>query len=170
MSGILSLAWPQVVGLTLFCTLMAVAAVQDLVQMRISDLIGVALLACFALFPLPNSIGWSDAGLRIAVAIALFLAFALANYLGLMAGGDVKLIAATSVWFDPLLGTMTFLIATSLFGGAVALAHLIMRNTPIPNFFPKLAWSQEINSGKNRVPYGIGIAAGAVTAQLLILQ
>ena len=70
---------------------------------------------------------------------------------GWFGGGDVKLLAATALWFDMADG-LRMIVATAVIGGLVTLLMLMARAA---------------FKGKNRemgrlVPYGVAIAIGAV--------
>lgn len=87
---------------------------------------------------------WPDVAVRVGVAAAVFAVFAAAFALGMMGGGDVKLVAAIALWLPP--GAVIFLIAVmSLAGGALTLVMLARH---------KLAR----RTGAVEVPYGVAIA------------
>lgn len=89
---------------------------------------------------------------------------------GVMGGGDVKLLTATTLWAGPQLA-LPFLFITALVGGVVSLVVLVRT---------KWAKAQETSPNLNsldttieapKVPYGLGIAAGGLyTALHLVLQ
>ncbi len=91
---------------------------------------------------------WPDGAIRLGVAAAVFGLFAIAFYIGMMGGGDVKLAAALALWFTPH-GTLSFIVIMSLAGGLLTLivAGLHMKRG---------------KEGRPEVPYGIAIAAGAM--------
>ncbi len=91
---------------------------------------------------------WPDAAIRVGVAVAVFLLFALAFQIGAMGGGDVKLAAALALWFAP--GNTIFLIVImSLAGGLLTLIIMIEHKL-------------KKNEGRPEVPYGVAIAFGAL--------
>src|SRR3954462_3762805 len=47
---------------------------------------------------------WPDVALHVGVALGLFAIFALAFQLGMMGGGDVKMLAAVALWLGPPAG------------------------------------------------------------------
>ena len=65
-------------------------------------------------------------GLDLALAGLVFLGGIALFATGLMGGGDVKLMAAASIWFGTA-GTVEFLISTVLAGGALACFFLMRR-------------------------------------------
>jgi prepilin peptidase CpaA len=87
---------------------------------------------------------WPDVALHLGVAAGLFAIFALAFQLGLMGGGDVKMLAAVALWL-PLSAVLQLLVIMSLAGGVLTLAMLI------PHRLRKAA-------GQPEIPYGIAIA------------
>jgi prepilin peptidase CpaA len=87
---------------------------------------------------------WPDAAIHVAVAAAIFALFALAFHLGMMGGGDVKMLAALALWLPPL-AVVQLLVIMSLAGGALTLAMLIRH---------RLSKAE----GALEIPYGIAIA------------
>jgi prepilin peptidase CpaA len=78
------------------------------------------------------------------VAFAVLAVFALAFQLGMMGGGDVKMVAAVALWLPPL-AVLQLLVIMSLAGGLLTLLMLI------PHRLRKAA-------GQPEIPYGIAIA------------
>nr|WP_295371398.1 prepilin peptidase [uncultured Sphingosinicella sp.] len=89
---------------------------------------------------------WPDVAAHVAVAALVFAIFALAFHIGAMGGGDVKLIAALSLWLSPF-AVAKLLVIMSLAGGVLTLAMLIRHR------WAKSATALEI-------PYGVAIAVG----------
>ena len=87
---------------------------------------------------------WPDAAIHVAVAAAIFALFALAFHLGMMGGGDVKMLAALALWLPPL-AVVQLVVIMSLAGGALTLA-MVLRH--------RLSKAE----GALEVPYGIAIA------------
>ena len=101
---------------------------------------------------------WPDIGIQVAIAVAVFVLFALCFYAGMMGGGDVKLAAALALWFSPA-STIKFLVLTSLAGGVLTLGIL--------------AWHKaKRREGRPEIPYGVAIAFGglAILAQRFLNQ
>ena len=79
---------------------------------------------------------------------------------GKLGGGDVKLLAATGLWFD-FSSALWMLIAVALAGGVLALTVLVLR---------AISWGEQARQRvvllrpKGGIPYGIAIAAGALIA------
>lgn len=87
--------------ITIFPLAMALAAATDLFSMTVPNWISLLLVAGFAVLAPLVGIGWSEAGLHVALALgALILTFAMFS-LGWIGGGDAKLFAATCLWLGP---------------------------------------------------------------------
>ena len=137
----------------LLCAILAVmllwAAVVDIRTRTIANGLNLAIALMAPVFWWSMGIDlWPDAALRVGVAIAVFLLFALAFQFGAMGGGDVKLAAALALWFAPG-DTLLLIVLMSLAGGAltaiVMIEHKIRKNEERPE-----------------VPYGVAIAFGAL--------
>ena len=141
----------------LFAALLLLAAFQDLWRLKISNWLSAAIIvAAFVAVILAGPVAslWQN----VAVFAGLLVAGTIAFAFGKMGGGDVKLLAATGLWFD-LAGAGRMIVAVMLAGGIVAIAVLILRT---------LKWSQEarervaILRPKGGIPYGVAIAGGAL--------
>ena len=152
----------DVTRLLLFPVLMAFAASSDLLTMTISNRLSLALAGSF--FPLTIVIGMSlpAIGMHLAAA-ALVLAVCFGFFsMGWMGGGDAKLAAATTLWFgfDYLLD---YLIYAALFGGALTLLLIQFRKLPLPEALARQPWILRLHETGGGVPYGIALAAAALT-------
>jgi prepilin peptidase CpaA len=124
---------------------LAVAAFVDWRSRRIPNWLnaGIALLAIPFWWAGSLSL-WPDVAVQIGLATAILLLFWLAFSVGMMGGGDVKMIAALALWMPPL-AMLKLLLVMSLAGGALTIAMLI------PHRMAKSA-------GQPEIPYGIAIA------------
>ena len=139
----------------LLLLLLVLAALQDGWRLRISDWISglVAILAFVALvLDGPVSGLWQNFLLFAGVlAVGTFMFGR-----GWMGGGDIKLLAASSLWFN-LSDGWRLLSAIAIAGGVEALFIMIVRRLP---------WSDTARSKvlllsrRGLIPYGIAIALG----------
>jgi prepilin peptidase CpaA len=97
-----------------------------------------------------------ELGLRILTALLLILAAIPVYHFGGLAGGDIKLIAALSVWFE-LEQLKVFLLFTALIGGSIALL-IVGYNFCLNLLSPRYQGNQKAIT---TVPYGIAISIGA---------
>ena len=112
----------------------------------------IALLYPAFVLTSPVPVDWAYgviAGLIVmAATTALF-------WLGVMGGGDAKLMAATALWTGPTL-IMPFLVTTAAAGGVLSVVCLARARFAHAGTFP------QSGNRRPRVPYGIAIAAGGM--------
>ena len=144
-------------AVVLLMVLLALAALQDAMQLKISNLIcGAVLLLALVVVTL--------VGFRLEL-WQNFLVFAAALTIGTMlfsagklGGGDVKLFAVTVFWFD-LSAALWLLLSVAIAGGILAILIISIRT---------VGWSEAaqqravILRRKGGIPYGVAIAAGAL--------
>lgn len=145
--------------LVILALLLVAAAIEDGLRLRIANLtsLGVALSAVAAM----ALHGFSFSLWQNALVFAGLLAIGTAAFsTGNIGGGDVKLLAATGLWFS-LSAAAWLLAAVFLAGGALAAIMLSTRSIR-----SRLAGKGRAPRGK--IPYGIAIVAG--TAMVIVLQ
>jgi prepilin peptidase CpaA len=132
--------------------LFGAAAVTDTFSRRIPNPVSIAL-AVLGLLRIGAALvageGALTAGLDLAAAAGVFTLAAIAFRFRLLGGGDVKLLAAGTLWLGAAaLGP--YLMVTVLAGGLMAVAFL--------------AWNLVQPSGASRpsLPYAVAIAAGGI--------
>ena len=135
------------------CAILAImllwAAFIDIKTRTIANRLNLAIALMAPLFWWSTGIDlWPDAAIRVGVAIAVFLLFALAFQFGAMGGGDVKLAAALALWFAP--GNTLFLIVMMSLAGGVLTAIVMIEH------------KYKKNEGRPEVPYGVAIAFGGL--------
>jgi len=125
------------------------AAVVDIRTRTIANGLNLAIALMAPLFWWAAGVDlWPDAAMRVGVAAAVFLLFALAFHVGAMGGGDVKLAAALALWFSPG-STLKLIVLMSLAGGLLTLIVMIEHK-------------MKKNDGRPEVPYGVAIAFGGL--------
>lgn len=147
--------------LVVFPFLMAYAAANDVLTMKIPNRVSAILVVAFATLAATSGLGWvevaSHAGagaLVLVVGFALFCA-------GTIGAGDVKLAAATALWLG--LGALPdYILNFSLIGGLLALCILYLRSYPLPGFALALPFAVDLHDGKVGMPYGVALAASAL--------
>jgi prepilin peptidase CpaA len=95
-----------------------------------------------------NGLGWEAMLVQIGLAVVILLVFAGAFCLGWMGGGDVKLLAALSLWL-PLEKMAGLLVWMSIGGGVLTLAMLVAH---------RLRHAE----GRPEIPYGVAIVGAAL--------
>lgn len=140
-------------AVALLCVLLVVAAAEDSLRLRISNLtvlavIVSAVIAVFAVGPVLAL--WENLlvfALVLAAGTPLFAT-------GKVGGGDVKLLAAVGLWTDLERALMT-IAAVFIAGGVLALIILIPR-------FVRRQPKEAARDSKKGVPYAVAITVGAL--------
>lgn len=151
----------QLLVLFVVPALLAGSAGWDLASYTIPNFFSVALIALFAVFALASGLTGSEIGSHALAGLAgLAAGFALFAF-GFIGGGDAKLFAAAALWlgFGALL---EYAVATSLIGGALALAFISLRKLPIPAVLASRSWVARLYDAKGGIPYGVALASAAL--------
>lgn len=144
-----------------FPFLMAYAAVNDLLTMRISNRITGLVVAGFLLYALASGMALTDFGLHMAAGVlTLVVAFAMFAR-GWVGGGDAKLAAATALWLG-MEHLADYIVVASVLGGALTLAILYVRSYPMPAATLRLPFAVKLHDSRTGIPYGIALAAAAL--------
>ena len=133
----------------LLAAALVAAAVGDMRTRTIPNWLNAAIALGAVAFWFASGLDpWPDMAIRIGVAVAVFALFTGAFALGMMGGGDVKLLGAVALWLPPG-GVLFLLVAMSLAGGALTIAmwarHKLRRS-----------------SHTLEIPYGVAIAFGGL--------
>jgi prepilin peptidase CpaA len=158
------LALLQVACLGLLAVLLVGAGAQDLRSMQIANGFSLAIAGLFVVWAVAalasGRLSPSGLGMAVACGVAVFAAGAAAFAVGGLGGGDVKLLAAVSLFAGPP-RLLDFFAVTAIAGGVLGLA--ILAGAPICR--PALA-HQAGGSLRARLrgglPYGPAIAAGGL--------
>lgn len=152
----------QFVCLIALVLLLVAAAWQDVRTMRIADAYSLAIVVAFGVWALSglaaNKTSLLQIGLAAGCAAAVFAFGALAFALGALGGGDVKLLAAASLFAGPAL-LPDLLMVTALTGSVLGVAIFAgARIGPAA-----LAGDAPVSARLRRsLPYGPAIAAGGL--------
>ena len=151
----------DIARILLFPALMAFAAASDLFTMTISNKVSLALAAGFLALALASGMGpydiLSHLGAGATVLLVAFACFAM----GWVGGGDAKVAAAAALWFG-FGHLLNYLVYASIFGGALTLLLLYIRQWPLPPPLTGQAWLLRLHDKQSGIPYGIALAIGAL--------
>ena len=147
---------------TLLLLFLALGALEDIWRLEINDWLCAAVAAAAFL-----ALAMSGATVDLWQNILLFaLVLGLGTLLfvrGWRGGGDVKLLAACSLWFDLDLG-WKMLVAVAIAGGLETLLVMLLRVPPWPPSLRKRIGALQRGEG---IPYGVAIGAGVVLIGLI---
>jgi prepilin peptidase CpaA len=159
--------------LVAFALLLVAAAWQDIRSMRISNAVSLGVAAAFGVWicggMASGKVPPSQLAIAVGCAAAVFCVGAVGFAAGVLGGGDVKLLAASSLFAAPHL-LVDFLLVTAVAGGAMGLAMLagapIGPAAAVPD--GNVTLRGRLRSG---LPYGPAIAAGGLwTAAALMMS
>jgi len=134
--------------LALLATLLLVAAVTDIRSRIISNRLNAAIALLAVPWWFAIGLGGYDILFQLGLAAAVLVVFAICFALGMMGGGDVKLLAALGLWL-PLTKMLIMLEIMALGGGLLTIGMVIahkLRKAP----------------GKPEIPYGVAIVAAGL--------
>jgi len=156
------LALLQTGCLAAFAILLIAAGWQDLRTLRIANRLSLATVAAFAVWAAAGlALGRLSAatlGITILYSLAVFAIGATGFAAGILGGGDVKLLAAASL-FAGSAHLIDFFVVTALVGGALGLAVLV--GAPIGPAAPATDGTVRPRL-RSDLPYGPAIAAGGL--------
>jgi prepilin peptidase CpaA len=151
----------DIAHLLVFPALMAFAAASDLFTMTISNRVSVLLIAAFLVLAVAAGMAPYDILTHLgAGAVVLAVAFG-CFAMGWVGGGDAKVAAAAALWFG-FGHLLNYLLYASLFGGALTILLLQMRQWPLPYALTGQAWLLRLHAKESGIPYGIALAIGAL--------
>ncbi len=140
---------------------LAMAALSDLLTMTIPNRLTLALAVAFPVAALaiglpPAAAAWHVAAGAVVLAggFGMFAA-------GWIGGGDAKLAAAAALWIG-METLMPWLLVTALFGGALTIGLLLVRQLPLPMALARHDWAMRLHAPQTGIPYGIALAAGGL--------
>jgi prepilin peptidase CpaA len=125
--------------------MLIVAATGDLRSRRIPNWLNLAIaLTAIPFWWMSGLSLWPEVAVQIGIAAAVFGFFFILFVLGMMGGGDVKLLAALGLWL-PLASVVKLLVVMAIAGGVLTIAFLVRHR----------AAKRE---GQPEIPYGVAIA------------
>jgi prepilin peptidase CpaA len=165
-SGLMFLQ-PDAIALPVFTAVMAIAAYEDFRRLVIPNLLPALLCLAWPVHfaAAPSLFGAATA---IGCALAVFIVGAALFARGFLGGGDVKLLAAATLWCGAT-GTPSLLVLTGIIGGALTLFLLMPFGAQLAAAGRALlapsAFAAEHDTSKS-VPYGVAIAGAALIVVL----
>ena len=129
--------------------LLIAAAITDLRARIISNRLNLAIAVLAPLWWIASGLDpWPDVAVQLLVGAAVFLLFAALFSVGMMGGGDVKLLAALALWF-PWQAVISLLVLMALLGGLVTVVTVIHHR-------------MTRRLGQPEIPYGVAISLAAL--------
>lgn len=142
------MSWPAILLLSLLAALLLTAAVTDIRERIISNRLNAAIAILAVPWWFALDLSGFDIAVQLGLAIGVLVLFGACFALGMMGGGDVKLLVALALWL-PLTKLMLMLQWMALGGGALTAVMLLwyrVRRLP----------------GRPEIPYGVAIVGAAL--------
>ena len=146
---------------SIFPVVMILAMVSDLRSFEIPNYLSLTLVLIYPLAALSAGLSWQAVlwafalgGLMLAAGIIIFM-------LGLIGGGDSKLLAAAVVWTGQE-RLLDFLVVTALIGGVLALALLLFRRLPLAIGLARFPAMRQLHTKKQEIPYAVAIGSAGL--------
>ncbi|WP_404713977.1 prepilin peptidase [Sphingomonas sp. MMS24-J13] len=139
---------PASILLIILAALLIVAAVGDIRSRIIPNWLNAAIALLAIPFWFAAGLGAHDMLIQIGLAGGVLAIFAGCFIIGMMGGGDVKMISALALWM-PLGKIFLLLVWMALAGGVITIGMLIY-------------YYLRKNTGKIEIPYGVAISASAL--------
>lgn len=155
----------QQIALLASAVLLVWAAITDLIDFRIPNPVSFTVAALYPIYLLAGWLGGAPAdwaGGVLAGAGVFVLGFALFN-VGLVGGGDVKLMSAVALWVG-LAGLVPFMLIVGLAGGLLSLGLVAAKavayaRQPASRPADMPVWRAVL---QQPAPYGLAIAIGGL--------
>lgn len=153
----------QLLAFSLFPLLMILSATGDVLARRIPNLLVLVLALSF--FPVAFLAGMAveQVALHAGTGFAMLFIGYVVFSLGLLGGGDVKLLAGASLWIGPA-GLLPLLTMAALAGGLLCLALMAWTAITMEAELRGSILHRWVGWLRPGVPYGYAIAAGALLA------
>ena len=137
------------------------AALSDFFTMTIANRVSLLLIVTFLAVAPFIGLTWPGFALHLA-AFALVLAATFGLFaVGVMGGGDAKLMASTALWFGIGPALMHYLLLATVAGGVLTLFLMVVRKSPLATVAGQVRALRRIVDEKD-VPYGIALAIGGL--------
>jgi len=147
--------------LAIFPICMIFATFYDIFTMTIPNKIVLVLLGSFVVLAPIAGMSLETAAWHVGLSLViLIVGFALFS-MGVMGGGDAKLLAASALWLGPE-QTVVYLLIASLLGGLLTLIIIRGRRMLLPQSLLNVPWITRLHDNNQGVPYGAALGPAAL--------
>lgn len=154
--------WPALVlfAKLVFAGCLVVAMATDVIRLEIPDTVSIVLLVVGSLLLVAHQ---PDLMVLLSHFGAAFLCFAIGAglfFLGVWGGGDVKLLAAVSLWTG-FSGLPVYVYWVGVLGGVLGLVILALRRLPAA-WVQQPSWLARLHTPEQGVPYGVALGGAGL--------
>ena len=142
----------------IFLFILLYGAICDLISFKIPNYVSICSVLLFfpaalwAHWPIINILSNTGAGALILAVGVLAFSF------NLIGAGDIKMLAASAVWFG-FGGLPSLFFSVAIIGGVLSLALIVFRRFVLPASWRRADWLVRLHEATG-VPYGIAICIG----------
>jgi prepilin peptidase CpaA len=148
--------------LVIFPFAMAHAAMSDMMSMTIANRVSLLLIGAFLVLAPMTGMPLQQMGFHVA-AFVLVLGICFGFFaLGVMGGGDAKLMASTAMWFGLNMDLFVYLLVASALGGVLTVAILNFRRSNVTVVAGRVDFLARIANPKEKIPYGIALGTAGL--------
>jgi prepilin peptidase CpaA len=151
----------KISSLTGLCILLVIAAVNDWRFRTIENRVNAAIALLFPLAALAFNMPWEQFAWHITTGLVMFLVCAPAFFVGIIGGGDAKMIPAVSLWFG-WTSLLPFLMLMAISGLVLALIVVLILALHSEECVERDSMCRQRVSTKISVPYAVAISVGAI--------
>jgi prepilin peptidase CpaA len=148
--------------LTLVGAIVLAGAAYDAATLTIPNWVSLVLLALFPIAALVAGLNWTEVGIHFAIGFAALAGGMALFAAGMIGGGDAKMFAALSLYVGAA-NFGAYILAVAMAGGVLACALLALRRFAWLGLLERLQGVKHLAINGAGIPYGIAIAAGALT-------
>lgn len=136
------------------------ACISDIRSLRIPNAYSLIVIACFIPAWIAEPRNFVPLWDHLAAMVIIFgITYAMFTA-GMMGGGDSKFGTALGLWVG-LKGLLPFVFYMALVGGLLGAVALGLRNRKLFRNPGPGSWVEQLQLGKNAVPYGVAISLGS---------
>jgi prepilin peptidase CpaA len=150
--------------IVIFPMCMALGAMTDLISMTIPNRISILLAASFCVIAPLTGMDFITFGWHLVAGVCVFAGCFALFAINAMGGGDVKILAASSLWFGfgaPLVAYLSFV---GIFGAILTIIILLLRSKSDLLMLTRIPMPVYVYKSSTGVPYGIAIGIAALMA------
>jgi prepilin peptidase CpaA len=156
----------QELSVIAFVALAIYGGCRDVASFTIPNWISLGIVAAFVVAVVAGQIAPAQVPGHVGAAVVVFAVGLALFHFRVFGGGDVKLMSAAALWTG-FGGLADLVLMVACFGGVLTLALLAGRALPT-RFTSGHAVLERLVSGRHGVPYGLAIAAGVLTAFIVL--
>jgi len=139
------------------------SCISDIRSLRIPNVYSLIVLGCFIPAWLAEPAAFGPLWYHLTAMGILFVLTYIMFCQGMMGGGDSKLGTALGIWVG-LKGLLPFLFYMAIMGGVLGAITLLLQKKKLFSNPKQGSWVEQVQSGKNAVPYGVAISFGSWAA------